>query len=207
MPAATERLGASAPIEAERPQDAEASDNAPSVDESEQAAVAEPASESREEIVSPTEIRPTRGPATGDAPGVAGEGDVSARDRSEPGADAALASARDDATVAGEESVAAGESRGLASIERPSVTSQDPNRIELRVEAERRVEIWAAADGRQRRRRTLGPGEQWVMEGRDHFSLEFDDPGAAVVYLDGVRRDPPPGLAGEWILYPDITTR
>jgi len=88
----------------------------------------------------------------------------------------------------------------LSSIVRPSDTGAE---MELVVEAQGRVDVWAGADGEARRRHSLGQGESITLSARDHFSLLLSDPRAVVVRLDGKRRTPPSGLRGEWILYPD----
>lgn len=181
----------------------------------------------REEIVPASSIRPTRGPATSDPagprkpPAEAVEPEatesqaVSAPaggsvEQSVPATPSAREEVADSQPLPAAESeplpevtIDSSDSRGLASIERPG--GEDPaqvSRLTLLLRAERRVEIWAAADGRQRRRRILRAGEEWTLEGADHFSVEIEDAAAVAVFFDGVRRNPPPGLSGEWLLYP-----
>ena len=88
----------------------------------------------------------------------------------------------------------------------PSVLSPDRDRqrpMTLLVRARSRVELTVAVDGQPARQRVLRTGEIWTLGGRDHFSLRASDPAAIEVDLDGVKRTPPPGWAGdEWLLYP-----
>lgn len=101
-----------------------------------------------------------------------------------------------------EEIVVAEEGTGLPSIVRPPDEAAQPV-MKLVVTAVEKVDVVVAADGRGRRMRTLNEGESWTVEGHDHFSLEISDPQRVHVELDGIHRDPPPGLSGEWILYPN----
>jgi cytoskeleton protein RodZ len=121
-----------------------------------------------------------------------------------PGSPPTQAASPDEAS-----SSAAGEAaeRGLTSIERPGAVEVGEPRLTLVLRAERETEVWAAPDGGQRRHRILRPGEEWTLLANDHFSLEIDDPSAIAVMLDGVFRQPPEGLSGEWILYPDSGPR
>lgn len=88
----------------------------------------------------------------------------------------------------------------------PSVLSPDHDRLRpmtLVVRARERVEVTIAADGQPARQRVLRAGEIWTLGARDHFSVQVTDPRAIDVDLDGVKRTPPPGWAGdEWLLYP-----
>lgn len=89
----------------------------------------------------------------------------------------------------------------LSSIVRPP--DSERGAMELVVEAQGRVDVWIGADGGGRERHSLSSGETITLSARDHFSLMLSDPRAVLVRLDGQRRNPPSGLRGEWILYPD----
>ena len=97
-----------------------------------------------------------------------------------------------------------GESRRnrLPSIVRPPETER--REMSLIIEARGRVDLWVGADGGDRKRHQLGGGDTMTFHARDHFSILLSDPRAVIVRLDGLRRDPPSGLRGEWILYPEL---
>ena len=122
-----------------------------------------------------------------------------------PSSQTAPAASSDDAPANSADAEAT--ERGLTSIERPGAVEVGEPRLTLVLRAERETEVWAAPDGGQRRHRILRPGEEWTLSANDHFSLEIDDPSAIAVMLDGVFRQPPDGLSGEWILYPDSGPR
>ncbi len=106
-----------------------------------------------------------------------------------------------------DEVVSVQDSGGLASIVRQGGEDAVRAPMKLVITAKGRVDVWVAADGGQRHRRILVSGQEWESEGRDHFSLQFSDVNLISVTLDGVRRDPPTGLEGEWILYPAASPR
>lgn len=95
-----------------------------------------------------------------------------------------------------------GEVGGLPSVLRPSAGTPGV-RMELKVVADGPVEITLSADGSRGEVRTLDAGEEWTVEGRDHFSLAVSDPALVRLEIDGRPRAVPAGWNGEeWILYP-----
>ena len=87
----------------------------------------------------------------------------------------------------------------MTSIVRRGPDAELPSMM-LRVEALRAVEIRVVVDSEKRHERLLRAGESWVVEGRESFSLELSDDEAAIVELDGIRREPPPGRQARWVL-------
>jgi len=112
-----------------------------------------------------------------------------------------------DAAPPQEEEVSGEQSGGLGSIVRPDADKTVKPLRTLRLSSMEEVEIWAAADGDDPQRHILRRGSSVTLEGRDHFSLKMDDPSSVIVVLDGVRRDPPPGHSGEWIIWADESQR
>lgn len=105
-----------------------------------------------------------------------------------------------DATAAGEEVVRPPEGEaGMGSILRRPEGSTP---VQLELKAVRRTDVWVGADGGERRRRTLGPGQVWQLSARDHFELLLPEPEAVEIRLDGVRREAP-GRDRVFLLYPE----
>ncbi len=92
-------------------------------------------------------------------------------------------------------------SPGIPSVLRPADAELKLMKLSLR--ALDVVSARVSADGKAKKTRTLREGEVWVVEGYDHFAVEFSDVGAVIVELDGVRREAPRGLRSEWLIYPN----
>lgn len=91
---------------------------------------------------------------------------------------------------------------GLPSVLRPAGDSPGVS-MALRVIADSAVEVTLSSDGARSEVRFLQAGQEWVMEGRDHFSLAVSDPSAIRLEMDGRPRSVPASWNGdEWILYP-----
>lgn len=91
---------------------------------------------------------------------------------------------------------------GLPSVLRPAGDSPGVS-MALRVIADSPVEVTLSSDGSRSEVRFLQTGQEWVMEGRDHFSLAVSDPSAIRLEMDGRSRSVPSSWNGdEWILYP-----
>jgi cytoskeletal protein RodZ len=91
---------------------------------------------------------------------------------------------------------------GLASILRPDPESPAPV-VLLRVIADAPVEVTLSSDGSSSEVRFLQAGQEWVMEGRDHFSISVSDPSAIRLEMNGRESLVPSSWIGEErILYP-----
>jgi len=91
---------------------------------------------------------------------------------------------------------------GLPSVLRPAGDTPGVS-MALRIIADAAVEVTLSADGSRSEVRFLQAGQEWVMEGRDHFSLAVSDPSAIRLEMDGRTRTVPSSWSGdEWILYP-----
>ncbi len=96
-----------------------------------------------------------------------------------------------------------GGSGALGSIMRPGVEPPVAGEIRLELRALEETEIWFAVDGGNRQRRRLAAGEVLQLTAQDHFEVEFDDPEAITVLVDGESRPVPPNPHLGWVIYPD----